>query len=455
MAKIKSAFFCQSCGHESPKWLGKCPGCGAWNSFTEEIVEKTVSTGISSASGKRDPRPVPYLEAAEEKSEGARIATGNELDRVLGGGIVPGSVILLGGEPGIGKSTLLLQTALNIPGKQILYVSGEESEQQVGLRARRMAATNTQCDILTETKLEVILRIAEKTKPHLLIVDSIQTMYTGLIDSSAGSVSQIRECTGQLLRFAKQSGIPVILVGHVTKDGQIAGPKLLEHMVDVVLQFEGDRHHLFRIVRALKNRFGATTEIGIYEMRNHGLAEVENPSGMLMSQRDEQLSGTVTGVVTEGVRPLLLETQALVSSAVYGTPQRSATGFDLRRLHMLLAVLEKRCGFRLGVSDVFLNLTGGIRIEDPALDLAVVSAILSSAEDAPVDPGICFSAEVGLTGEIRPVQRIEQRIAEAEKLGFHTLYTSAYNLRGLDLGRMKIKVVGLQRMEHLYREIFG
>lgn len=454
MAKIRTAFFCQSCGHESPKWLGKCPGCGAWNTFTEEVIEKTDRNNAGSTRS-RDPKPIPCQEAARAENTGIRIPAGKELDRVLGGGIVPGSVILLGGEPGIGKSTLLLQTALNLPGKNVLYVSGEESEHQVGLRATRMGGTNDQCSILTETRMEPILRIAEQEKPDLLIIDSIQTMYSGIVDSSAGSVSQIRECTAQFLRFAKQSGIPIILVGHVTKDGQIAGPKLLEHMVDVVLQFEGDRQHLFRIVRALKNRFGSTAEIGIYEMRNQGLAEVDNPSGLLLEQRTEILSGTVTAVVMEGVRPLLLETQALVSSAVYGTPQRSATGFDLRRLNMLLAVLEKRCGFRLGASDVFLNLTGGIRVDDPALDLAVVSAILSSAEDAPVDPGICFSAEVGLTGEIRPVNRIEQRIAEAQKLGFHTLFTSGYNLRGLDLSKFRIKVLGLTRMGELYREIFG
>jgi DNA repair protein RadA/Sms len=453
MAKIKSAFFCKSCGYESPKWLGKCPSCDAWNSFSEEVLSRGDSRSAG-FSGAKTPAPVRFSDAADSRFVAERIPAGNELNRVLGGGIVAGSVVLLGGEPGIGKSTLLLQLALHDAQVPVLYVSGEESAEQIGLRARRMGLKNQTCSLLTETRVEAILKVVEQEQPGLLIIDSIQTMYTELIDSSAGSVSQIRESTSLFLRIAKQLKIPVILVGHVTKDGNIAGPKLLEHMVDVVLQFEGDRHHLFRIVRALKNRFGSTHEIGIYEMQAQGLREVDNPSGLLLERRGEVLSGTVTGVIMEGARPILLETQALVSSAVYGTPQRSATGFDLRRLNMLLAVLEKRCGFRLGTSDVFLNLTGGLRVEDPGLDLAVVAAILSSGDNHPIDPKACFCAEVGLTGEIRPVSRLEQRIAEADKLGFTKLFTSAYTLKGVPLDRFSIEVVGLTRLDALYKALF-
>jgi len=451
MAKTKTAYFCKSCGYESPKWLGKCSSCNEWNSFTEEVISIGSSGKIVSNATARS---IPFKDAAGAEFAAQRIPAGAELNRVLGGGIVSGSVILLGGEPGIGKSTLLLQTALQDLQISVLYVSGEESAEQIGLRAQRIGQKNDACTLLIETQVEAIIKVVETERPRLVIIDSIQTMHTSLIDSAAGSVSQIRESASMLMRMAKESKIPVLLVGHVTKDGHIAGPKLLEHMVDVVLQFEGDRQHLFRIVRALKNRFGATHEIGIYEMTTTGLSEVQNPSGHLLSGRDANLSGTVTGVIMEGARPLLLETQALVSSAVYGTPQRSATGFDLRRLNMLLAVLEKRCGFRIGASDVFLNLTGGLSIDDPGLDLAVVAAILSSGENTPIAQNQCFSAEVGLTGELRPVNRLEQRIAEADKLGFKVLYTSGYNLKGIDRSRYSIEIVGVNKIDALYQRLF-
>lgn len=452
--KVKSVFFCQSCGAESPKWVGKCPSCGAWNTYVEELVSKSTTTKTNSLQQRQQVNKPILINEIEFKEEDRIVTYSNELNRVLGGGIVYGSLILLGGEPGIGKSTLMLQLALHLNNKRVLYISGEESEQQIKLRANRIEAQNESLYVLTEVVMENILTQLSNQPADVIIIDSIQTLYTGLIESSAGSISQIRECAGQLLKLAKTTGIPIFLIGHITKDGSIAGPKVLEHMVDVVLQFEGDRNHLFRILRASKNRFGSTSEIGIYEMATEGLREVENPSGILISDKEETLSGTSVCVTMEGIRPILLEIQALVSTAVYGTPQRSATGFDLRRLNMLLAVLEKRCGFQLSIKDVFLNLTGGIKVEDPAMDLAVISAILSSNENLSVSPEICFAAEVGLTGEIRPVTRIEQRIAEAEKLGFKRIFVSKFNTKGLKLDKYQIKVVGLNKVEELYKELF-
>ncbi len=453
-AKVKSVFFCQSCGAESPKWVGKCPSCGAWNTYVEELVSKSNGAKTSLSTHRQQVNKPVLIDEIQFREEDRIISYSNELNRVLGGGIVYGSIILLGGEPGIGKSTLMLQLGLHLKDKKVLYISGEESDQQIKLRANRIEAENKNLYVLTEVVMENILTQLSNHPVDVIIIDSIQTLYTGLIESSAGSISQIRECTGQLLKLAKTTGIPIFLIGHITKDGSIAGPKVLEHMVDVVLQFEGDRNHLFRILRASKNRFGSTSEIGIYEMAGEGLREVENPSGILISEKEETLSGTSICVTMEGIRPILLEIQALVSSAVYGTPQRSATGFDLRRLNMLLAVLEKRCGFQLSVKDVFLNLTGGIKVEDPAMDLAVISAILSSNENVPVSHEYCFAAEVGLTGEVRPVTRIEQRIAEAEKLGFKSIFISKFNLKGLKPDKYQIKIIGLNKVEELYKQLF-
>lgn len=451
--KVRSVFFCQSCGAESPKWVGKCPVCGAWNTYVEELVSKSTTKTNSIHQRQQVNKPV-LINEIQYREEDRIVSYSGELNRVLGGGIVYGSLILLGGEPGIGKSTLMLQLALHLKDKKVLYISGEESDQQIKLRANRIAVENKSLYILTEVVMENILTQLSNNPVEVIIIDSIQTLYTGLIESSAGSISQIRECAGQLLKLAKTTGIPIFLIGHITKDGSIAGPKVLEHMVDVVLQFEGDRNHVFRILRASKNRFGSTSEIGIYEMDVEGLREVENPSGILISDKENSLSGTSVCATMEGIRPILLEIQALVSTAVYGTPQRSATGFDLRRLNMLLAVLEKRCGFQLSIKDVFLNLTGGIKVEDPAMDLAVISAILSSNENLAVNSEFCFAAEVGLTGEIRPVTRIEQRIAEAEKLGFKTIFISKFNAKGLKLDKSKIKVIGLNKVEELYKELF-
>lgn len=458
-AKTKTSYFCQSCGYESLKWLGKCPSCQSWNSFVEEVVVKGGAKSAGGADSKRKNQPVRISEI--EFSPQYRITTGDtELDRVLGGGIVPGSLVLLGGEPGIGKSTLLLQVAMQLP-LRVLYVSGEESQQQIKLRANRLdtsshpGAVASELFILTETSTQHILKQAEQLEPHLVIIDSVQTLYSAHMDSTPGSVSQVRECTAELLRFAKESHIPVLMIGHITKDGLIAGPKILEHMVDTVLQFEGDRHHTYRILRAIKNRFGAASELGVYEMRGNGMRGVNNPSEVLLSQRDEALSGVAVSVTLEGVRPMLVETQALVSPSVYGTPQRSATGFDSRRMNMLLAVLEKRCGFRLGMKDVFLNITGGIRIDDPAIDLGLVCSIISSHEDMPLSPHCCFAAEVGLSGEIRAVNRVEQRIAEAEKLGFESLYISRYNRKELDTSRYQIEVIPVGKIEEVIGNLFG
>lgn len=458
MAKTKSAYFCQSCGYESAKWLGKCPSCNQWNTFVEEVVTKgfsAVPTWKSETGTKRlnKPSKVDEIQSSQEK----RIFTGDkELDRVLGGGLVEGSIILIGGEPGIGKSTLMLQLALNLKGKRLLYVSGEESEQQIKMRAERIVAKPlADCYILTETSTQNIFKQIEQLEPEIVVVDSIQTLHSAHIDSTPGSVSQVRECTAELLRFAKETGTPVFLIGHITKDGAIAGPKILEHMVDTVLQFEGDRHHVYRILRSIKNRFGAAAELGIYEMQGSGLREVSNPSEILLSQRDEELSGIAISAMLEGARPMLIETQALVSSAAFGTSQRSATGFDTRRMNMLLAVLEKRCGFRLSAKDVFLNIAGGIKVEDPAIDLAVLAAIISSHEDIAIASKNCFAAEVGLSGEIRAVNRIEQRIAEADKLGFEKIFISKYNLKGISIDKFNIEVVPVAKIEEVFSNLFG
>lgn len=460
--------------------MGKCPSCGQWNTFVEEVVEKpnsaipnwkpsNNSSGPKSTSTQRANKAVPVngIDFAEEH----RILTPDkELNRVLGGGIVAGSLVLIGGEPGIGKSTLMLQLALSMPAAKILYVSGEESDRQIKMRAERISApqpgatglSGTGCFILTETSTQNIFKQIEQLQPDLVILDSIQTLYSAHIESTPGSVSQVRECTAELLRFAKESSTPVFLIGHITKDGMIAGPKILEHMVDTVLQFEGDRHHVYRILRAIKNRFGSASELGIYEMLGAGLREVSNPSEILLSQRDEALSGITISATLEGLRPMLIETQALVSTSAYGTPQRSATGFDTRRMNMLLAVLEKRCGFRLGTKDVFLNITGGIKVEDPAIDLGLAAAIISSHEDMPISSKTCFAGELGLSGEIRAVNRIEQRIAEAQKLGFEQIFISKYNLPSgkkdknqLDLSHYNIEIKPVSRIEEVFGLLFG
>lgn len=457
MSKAKTTFFCQSCGAQSPKWIGKCPSCGEWNTYVEELVvkeEKRPGWQGTTGGSKRVNKPT-LVTDIEHNTEQRIILSDNELNRVLGGGLVAGSLILLGGEPGIGKSTLMLQIALQQPGIKTLYVSGEESNQQIKMRAERIGIKNEECYILAETNTQNLFKQIEDIQPDLVIIDSIQTLSTSFIESSPGSVSQIRECTAELLKFAKESGTPVVLIGHITKEGSIAGPKVLEHMVDVVLQFEGDRNYLFRIVRAIKNRFGSTAEMGIYEMITNGLREVSNPSEILISYRDEYLSGIAIAATMEGARPMLIETQALVSTAVYGVPQRSTTGFDARRLNMLLAVLEKRCGFRLAAKDVFLNIAGGIRVDDPATDLAIVCSILSSAEDIAIPGKTCFAAEVGLSGEIRPVNRIENRIMEAEKLGFDRIFISKFNQKGLDLKKYNIQVVFTSKIEEVFKGLFG
>lgn len=453
MAKVKTTFFCQNCGTQYSKWQGQCNSCKQWNTIAEEMVQKEEKqTWKQEGSGNtRVNKPLRIHEI--DGSTEMRIPSCNaELDRVLGGGIVPGSVTLLGGEPGIGKSTLLLQITLKLPIRS-LYVSGEESQKQIKMRAERIDPQNTNCYVLTETKTQNIFKQIALIEPEIVIIDSIQTLQTDHIESSAGSISQIRECTSELIKFAKESNTPVLLIGHITKDGHIAGPKILEHMVDTVLQFEGDRNHVYRILRALKNRFGSTAELGIYEMLGDGLREVSNPSEILISKNGEELSGTAISATLEGMRPLMVEIQALVSTAVYGTPQRSCTGFNAKRLNMLLAVLEKRAGFRLGAKDVFLNITGGINIDDPSIDLAVIAAVLSSNEDISIGKDICFAAEVGLAGEIRPVQRIDQRILEAEKLGFSTIMISGHNKIALKNHNILIKKVN--RIEDVAQFLFG
>jgi DNA repair protein RadA/Sms len=486
MAKTKIAYFCQSCGYESPKWLGKCPSCQQWNTFVEEILEKSNASvpnwKSSPASSQRANKPVEVADITF-KEEHRLLTPDKEFNRVLGGGIVAGSLVLIGGEPGIGKSTLMLQLALNMPNVKVLYVSGEESDHQIKMRAERLEAVsnvelavgrhkseienskseiNKGCFILTETSTQNIFKQIEELQPDILVIDSIQTLHSSHVESTPGSVSQVRECTAELLRFAKETSTSVFLIGHITKDGMIAGPKILEHMVDTVLQFEGDRHYVYRILRTIKNRFGSSSELGIYEMLGEGLREVSNPSEILLSQRDEPLSGITISATLEGMRPMLIETQALVSTSAYGTPQRTATGFDTKRMSMLLAVLEKRCGFRLGAKDVFLNITGGIRVEDPAIDLGLAAAIISSHEDIPIPFKTCFAGEIGLSGEIRAVNRIEQRIAEAQKLGFEQIFISKYNMptaakdkNRLDLSRYTIDVKVVGRIEEVFGLLFG
>ena len=448
MAKVKTTFFCQNCGAQFAKWQGQCTSCKSWNTIAEEVVQKPNKTDWKSSATSSKERASKPLKISEiDTSKTPRLnTTDKELNRVLGGGIVPGSLILLGGEPGIGKSTLMLQLSLKLPYKT-LYVSGEESQKQIKLRAERIYPNGEQCYILTETKTQHIFKQIESLEPDILVIDSIQTLQSDFIEASAGSVSQIKQCTSELMKFAKETATPVILIGHITKDGSIAGPKILEHMVDTVLQFEGDRNHVFRILRAHKNRFGSTHELGIYEMQGSGLREVQNPSEILISKKDETLSGNAIAVTLEGMRPLLVEVQALVSSAVYGTPQRSTTGFNAKRLNMLLAVLEKRAGFRLGAKDVFLNITGGISVDDPAIDLAVVAAILSSNNDEALTQNFCFAGEVGLSGEIRPVQRVEQRIMEAEKLGFEAIFIAKHNKFSMKSSKIEIHL--LSKIEDL------
>ena len=455
MAKDKTIFLCNDCGYESPKWAGKCPACGAWNSFVEKVVRGGAHSRASAAVMDNVPsRPV--LIDDVDSDELPRIDMGDaELNRVLGGGLVPGSLVLLGGEPGIGKSTLVLQTILGLPQRRVLYVSGEESAQQIKLRADRITHTRGNCHIVCETVLETIFTHIKNVNPELLVIDSIQTMCTEAVDSSPGSMAQVRECTALLLKYAKENNVPVILIGHITKDGAIAGPKILEHIVDVVIQFEGDQHYLYRVLRSIKNRFGSTAELGIYEMRREGLRQVSNPSELLLSERHKGMSGIAIASAIEGVSPFLIEAQALVSTAAYGTPQRSATGFDIRRMNMLLAVLEKRVGFKLAQKDVYLNIAGGLRVNDPAIDLSVISAILSSNMDVEIEPAVCMSGEVGLSGEIRPVNRIEQRIAEAAKLGFKQIIVPKSNIKGLDLSRFAIEVSPVSKVEEAFRLLFG
>lgn len=493
MAKSKIAYFCQSCGFESPKWLGKCPSCQQWNTFVEEVIEKgnaaVPAWKPASTSQQRANKPVAVTEITY--TEEHRVPTPDkEFNRVLGGGIVPGSLVLIGGEPGIGKSTLMLQLALNMPNQKVLYVSGEESERQIKMRAERLITPppppeggghsgnytglseivapplggggSGACYILTETSTQNIFKQIESLEPDMVVIDSIQTLHSAHIESTPGSVSQVRECTAELLRFAKETSTPVFLIGHITKDGMIAGPKILEHMVDTVLQFEGDRHHVYRILRTIKNRFGSASELGIYEMMGEGLREVSNPSEILLSHRETPLSGITISATLEGMRPMLIETQALVSASAYGMPQRTATGFDTKRMSMLLAVLEKRCGFRLGAKDVFLNITGGIRVEDPAIDLGLAAAIISSHEDMPIPFKTCFAGELGLSGEIRAVNRVEQRIAEAQKLGFNQIFISKYNLpasgqdkKRMDLSRYDIDIKIVSSIEEVFSLLFG
>ena len=454
MAKVKKAYFCRECGFDAPKWLGRCPSCGAWNSFTEEIVAKESGSIPAVVAGKSVPASKPQRVAEIECGTTQRIDTGNgEVNRVLGGGLVAGSLILLGGEPGIGKSTLSLQLALSDNGLKTLYVSGEESAEQIKLRAERIGIRNENCIVYTETLLENIVAQIEEIRPDMVVIDSIQTMYTDLIDSSAGSVSQIRECAATLLKYAKGSGTPIFIIGHITKDGTIAGPKILEHIVDVVLQFEGDGNNTYRILRGIKNRFGATFEIGVFEMLHDGLRSVENPSEILLTHNDEPLSGIAVGASVDGIRPYLIEVQALVGTAAYGTPQRNATGYDTRRMNMLLAILEKRIGMKMFQKDVFLNFAGGFKVADTGLDLAIVAAVISSYFDRPIDEGVCLAGEIGLSGEVRPAPRTEQRIAEAARLGFKRIIVSGYAAKPHKrIGG--IEVVRINSIGELAREIF-
>lgn len=455
MPTLKKSFFCQNCGAQSPKWIGKCPSCNEWNTYVEEVISKQEKpswkdSGRVGNLATSKPRPQPIDEINYEQQP-RLITASDEFNRVLGGGIVPGSVVLIGGEPGIGKSTLLLQLALNQANTKVLYVSGEESPQQIKMRADRMNIPSKECLLLSDTSLEYIFQQIKEVQPALLIIDSIQTLSSDKLDASTGSVSQVRECTGELLRYAKESHTPVMLIGHITKEGALAGPKVLEHMVDTVLQFEGDRHSTYRILRTTKNRFGSTSELGIYEMTSAGMKEVRNPSEILLSNHDQQLSGVAIGTSIEGNRPLLIETQALVSPSAYGTPQRSCTGYDMKRLNMLLAVLEKRGGVQLGNKDVFINMAGGLRIEDPALDLAICTAVVSSYEDRPLPNDICFAGEVGLGSEIRAIHKVDQRIAEAEKLGFKEIFISSRNTKGLDQSRYTIKIRPVSDISEVFK----
>nr|WP_320037462.1 DNA repair protein RadA [uncultured Bacteroides sp.] len=455
MAKDKTVYVCSNCGQDSPKWVGKCSSCGEWNTYVEEIVRKEVANKRPT-SGIETPKAKPISLCDIVTSDEPRIdLKDEELNRVLGGGLVPGSLVLIGGEPGIGKSTLVLQTVLRMPDRRILYVSGEESARQLKLRADRIKHTSSDCLIVCETSLEQIYTHIKNIRPELVIIDSIQTISTETIESSPGSIGQVRECSASILKFAKETNTPVILIGHINKEGSIAGPKVLEHIVDTVLQFEGDQHYMYRILRSIKNRFGSTSELGIYEMRQDGLRQVSNPSELLLSLDHDGMSGVAIASAIEGVRPFLIETQALVSSAAYGVPQRSATGFDLRRMNMLLAVLEKRVGFKLGQKDVFLNIAGGLKVNDPAIDLSVISAILSSNMDTEIEREICLAGEVGLSGEIRPVNRIEQRIGEAEKLGFKRMILPKHNLQGLDKKKINIELVPVRKVEEAFRCLFG
>lgn len=454
MSKTKTAFFCQHCGYESPKWTGKCPNCGEWNTFVEEVIHKEADNkSIAWKDDNKRGNKIISLSEIESSGEKRLITPDTELNRVLGGGIVAGSLVLIAGEPGIGKSTLSLQIALQLKNIRTLYISGEESEQQIKIRADRIGSHHENFYLLTETSTQTIFQEIKKMRPDMLIIDSIQTLESPYIDSAPGSISQIRECAAEMQRFAKETNTPVFLIGHITKDGAIAGPKILEHMVDTVLQFEGDHHYLYRILRTIKNRFGPTSELGIYEMTGTGLRLVTNPSEILISEREESLSGIAIGATIEGLRPMLIETQALVTPSVYGTPQRTVSGFDLRRLQLLLAVLEKRGGFHFGTKDVFLNIAGGLRVEDPAIDLAVLCALLSSYEDTPLPHDVCFAGEVGLSGEIRAVNRIEQRIAEAEKLGFQKIFISRYK-KGVDIKKFNIEIVMPGRVEEVYKQLF-
>lgn len=455
MAKLKSVYFCSNCGHESPKWLGKCPSCGEWSTFVEEIVRKDAVSKLEDTRSFSQGKSLPTTLREIKADEAPRLDMQDvELNRVLGGGLVPASVVLIGGEPGIGKSTLVLQTILKLKDTRTLYVSGEESARQLKLRAERIGIENDNCLIVCETNLDEIFKHVKQVSPQLLIIDSIQTVYSDALESSPGSISQVRECAAMLLKFAKQSGTPVLLIGHITKEGSIAGPKILEHIVDTVLQFEGDQHYMYRILRGIKNRFGSTAELGIYEMNQSGLREVSNPSELLLTHNHDGLSGVSIAAAIEGVRPFVIETQSLVSTAAYGTPQRSATGYDIRRMNMLLAVLEKRAGFKLAQKDVFLNIAGGLRVNDPGMDLSVISAVLSSSLDMAIDQQTCLCGEVGLSGEIRPVNRIEQRIQEAEKLGFNRMIIPANNLKSMQK-KTTMELLQVKKVSDAFRLLFS